>query len=105
MKRMGVVLGIGMVVLFFVFCDAAMAGIVAKRQIRQQKRIYQGVRCGELSWAETRRLEREQIRVQRTKRRAWKDAELTPGERVHLERMQDRASHRIFRLKHNDVTR
>jgi len=94
-----------MVVLLFVFCDAALAARVENRQIQQQKRIHQGVRSGELTWGETRMLERQQIRLQRTKRRAFRDGELAPDERVHLERMQDRASHRIYRLKHNDVTR
>ena len=105
MKKMGILMGIGMFALFFVFCDAALAGRVGKRQIHQQKRIHQGVKSGELTWGETRKLERQQVRVQRTKRRVWSDGNLTPGERVHLEKMQDRSSHRIYRLKHNDVTR
>jgi len=89
----------------FFFCDAPLAARMGNRLVLQQIRIHQGVKSDELTWGETRRLEGQQIRVQRTKQRALSDGELNPGERVHLERMKDRASHRIFRLKHNDVTR
>ncbi|RLB14961.1 MAG: hypothetical protein DRG63_07660 [Deltaproteobacteria bacterium] len=105
MRRFWSVCGIGCLLALFVFCDVALAGRVVRRQVRQQKRIYQGVASGELTYRETRRLEREQVRIQRTKRRAWSDGQLTPRERVHLELMQDKASADIYRLKHNDIQR
>ncbi len=105
MKRFWMILGIGSLVVSFALCDAALAGRVVRRQVRQQKRIHQGIRSGELTCRETKRLEREQLRIQRTKRRAWSDGHLTPRERVRLEVMQDKASHDIYRLKHNNVER
>ena len=105
MKRFWTIVGIGSLVASLALCDMAFAGRVARRQVRQQQRIHQGVQSGELTCKEIRRLEREQLRIQRAKRRAWSDGQLTPRERVHLEFMQDRASTHIYRLKHNDFER
>ncbi|RMG60594.1 MAG: hypothetical protein D6713_02445 [Deltaproteobacteria bacterium] len=84
---------------------ALAIGPVGKRQIRQQKRIHQGIRSGQLTPREAFRLEKEQVRIQRTKRRFLSDGDLTCRERVRLHMMQDRASRHIYRLKHNDRTR
>jgi len=81
--------------------DAAFAGRVGKRQVRQQKRIYQGIASDQLSAKEVRRLQREQRRIQRSKRKARSDGELTAKERLRLERQQNRASRHIYRAKHN----
>ncbi|OPX37590.1 MAG: hypothetical protein DRN37_06940 [Thermoplasmata archaeon] len=106
MKKIGILVGIGVLTGLFAFCGVATAtGRVGHRQFRQQKRIGQGIRSGELTRGEVRGLERQQVRIQRTKRRAWSDGKLQPWERARLEFMQDRASHRIYRYKHNDVTR
>lgn len=83
----------------------AWAGRVAKRQVRQQSRIVHGVHKGELTKREVRGLEKEQRRIQRSKRRAWSDGQLTRKERGKLELRQDRASYRIYRAKHNDRSR
>ncbi len=79
--------------------------VVRNRQIRQQHRITQGVRSGELTSGETRRLEREQGRIQADKLNAKADGTVTPRERARLHQEQDRASRDIYRLKHNDRTR
>ncbi|HZP00571.1 MAG TPA: hypothetical protein VFD30_09785 [Terriglobia bacterium] len=79
--------------------------VVRNRQIRQQQRIKQGVRSGELTPAETRRLEREQGRIQADKLNAKADGTVTPQERARLQREQNRASRDIYRLKHNQRTR
>lgn len=79
--------------------------VVNRRQVRQQQRIKQGVRSGELTPAETRRLEREQGRIQANKLNAKADGSVTPQERARLQREQNRASRDIYRLKHNNRTR
>jgi CRISPR/Cas system-associated endoribonuclease Cas2 len=79
--------------------------VVRKRQLRQQQRIKQGVQSGELTPAETRRLEREQGRIQADKLNAKADGTVTPQERARLQREQNRASRDIYRLKHNERTR
>jgi hypothetical protein len=75
---------------------------VTKRQLRQQARIEQGVKSGELTAGETKRLELQQAKIQADKRRAKADGVVTPAERVRLAREQNRASRTIYRLKHNE---
>ncbi|QQS46827.1 MAG: hypothetical protein IPM66_23570 [Acidobacteriota bacterium] len=74
---------------------------VTKRQVRQQQRIGQGVRSGELTRGEFRRLEREQNQVRRMKVRARSDGEVTNRERARLHREQNQASRHIYRAKNN----
>lgn len=90
------------VIVGFVFTESAMAGRVANRQVRQQARIHQGVDSGELTANETKRLEKTQRRIRKSKRQAWSDGQLTNKEKLRLEKQQDRASHQIYRLKHNE---
>ena len=75
---------------------------VTHRQINQQARIKQGVKSGELTKGETRRLEREQAKIQYDKKEAKSDGKVTPQERKHLQREQNKASRDIYRLKHNE---
>ena len=91
-----------MIVSLFISVDMAQAGRAGNRQIKQQKRIHQGVKSGELTRKETLRLEREQCRIQKTKHEALSDGELTPEERLRLERQQNQADRHIYRLKHNE---
>ena len=105
MKMSGMILAITMIVSLFIFSDVALAGRIGERQLQQQKRIHQGIRSGELTCLETRRLEREQNRVRMHKRIAWSDGRLTRGECIRLEQELDRSSRHIFRAKHNDIER
>jgi hypothetical protein len=75
---------------------------VTKRQLKQQARIEQGVKSGELTPGETQRLERQQAKIQADKAKAKSDGVVTPAERRKLAREQNRASKRIYRMKHND---
>jgi hypothetical protein len=75
---------------------------VTHRQMNQQARIKQGVRSGELTKGETRRLEREQAKIQYDKKETKSDGKITPQERKHLRREQNKASRDIYRLKHNE---
>ncbi|MBW2027237.1 MAG: hypothetical protein JRI90_18240 [Deltaproteobacteria bacterium] len=59
----------------------------ARRQMRQYRRIEQGVRSGEITRG----------------RRAWRDGYLSCAERRRLDRMLDRASRHIYRAKHNPL--
>jgi hypothetical protein len=102
---MGIAATVILVLISFVWIDAAFAGRPKNRQIKQQKRIHQGIRSGELTKGEVRKLEREQKRIHRGKRKAWSDGELTPKERVRIEHRQNRASRHIYKAKHNDIDR
>ena len=78
---------------------------VTKRQIRQQERVKQGVRSGELTRKEARRLEIQQVKIQHDKLEAKSDSVVTPAERKHIQREENRASRNIYRKKHNAAKR
>jgi hypothetical protein len=75
------------------------------RQHREQQRIRQGVRSGELTRPEARRLEYEQARIRVDERYARRDGYVSPRERARLDREMDRASRDIYRQKHDGQDR
>jgi Ni/Co efflux regulator RcnB len=79
--------------------------VINERQEHQQHRIKQGVRSGELTRHETRNLERREAKIQRDKRIAKSNGRVSPAERRHLRREENRTSHAIYRDKHNAVVR
>ncbi|HTL09262.1 MAG TPA: hypothetical protein VL307_13425 [Chitinophagaceae bacterium] len=79
--------------------------VVKERQENQQKRIAGGVKSGELTAAETKRLEAREVKIQHDKREAKADGVVTTKERVKLHREQNRASRAIYRQKHDAQTR
>lgn len=78
---------------------------VAKSQVRQQTRIVQGAKSGELTRAEIKELERQQRHINRSKRRAKADGVVTPAERARLNGKQNRASRNIRRQKNDTQDR
>ncbi|MEO0471044.1 MAG: hypothetical protein AAF206_15560 [Bacteroidota bacterium] len=74
---------------------------VSKKQIRQQKRIAQGVKSGDLTRGEVAQLQRQQRSIQRSKKRAKADGVVTKKERVILNARQKRASANIQHKKNN----
>ncbi len=81
--------------------ESAQAARHDKRQRRQKARVAQGVKSGELTHGEVRRIEAQQNRVRNAERVAEKDGVVTDSKKARIERMQDRASAQIHRLKHN----
>ena len=75
--------------------------VVDQREKNQDKRIEQGVKSGELTPAETRRLEVQQGKINADEKIAKSDGKVTPAERRKLQREQNRASKAIYRKKHN----
>src|SRR5437870_12843626 len=78
---------------------AAGAAEADRREQRQQERIAQGVKSGELTPRETARLERKEARIHREieRDRAANGGHLTPAERRQINRQQNRASRQICR--------
>jgi hypothetical protein len=79
--------------------------LVRKRQVRQQRRINQGVESGELMKRETLRLEKEAYEIQQAKKQAKSDGDVTRRERVGLRRELNQSSRHIYRAKHNNRRR
>jgi hypothetical protein len=80
----------------------ARAQVVDERQKRQQERIGEGVASGELTPKETMKLEAEQAKIQRKKRRFRRnDGKLGPKEKAILSHDQNKASKHIYKEKHD----
>ena len=82
---------------------AASAQDVGARQANQQSRIEQGVRSGELTGRATRHIKRGDARLAYRKdvMRARDGGRLSGGDRVALNRQENRLSRHIYRAKHN----
>ncbi len=77
---------------------------ITKRQMNQKARIRQGVKSGELTKGEARKLRQEQKTIQAEKQMAKADGKVTPAERAKMRKDQNKASKDIYRLKHNKRT-
>jgi hypothetical protein len=74
---------------------------INKRQRNQQRRIRQGVKSGELTKHETRRLEREEGKIQADKLQAKSDGKVTKAERKQLHKELNKAIKDIHKQKHD----
>lgn len=95
----------------FLFSSSALliaqtrtAGI-DQREHRQQIRIRQGIRNGELTRPEARRLEAEQGIIRADEAIAKSDGKVTPNERRKLQRELNRSSRDIYLQKHDGQVR
>lgn len=80
----------------------ARAGEIGERQKNQHERIDEGVKSGELTKKETLKLEAEQAKIQRKKRRLKRnDGKLGPKEKAKLTHKQNKASRHIYKEKHD----
>ncbi|HSQ18750.1 MAG TPA: hypothetical protein VLR92_00115 [Blastocatellia bacterium] len=75
------------------------------RQYREQQRINQGIRSGELTRREARVLEGRLARIRIHERFARADGHLSYRERARLNRELNRESRGIYRQKHDSQTR
>lgn len=75
------------------------------RQHRQDARIRQGVRSGELTVGEARTLGAESRAIRREERAFESDGSYTPAERAHVERDLNRLGRDIYREKHDAEVR
>jgi hypothetical protein len=78
---------------------------IEARQRRQQRRIAQGVRSGQLTAGETARLERREAGIERREQRMRASGgKFTPGERRAVQRQLNSTNRQIYRAKHNKRT-
>ncbi len=76
---------------------------VEYRERKQRQRIAAGVEDGSIAPGETRRLKREQRKIERVERRfRSNDGRLGPRERRRLGGLQDRSGRHIQRSRHNE---
>lgn len=79
--------------------------VINHRQHRQERRINQGVRSGELTRNETRHLRGDERRIGEQRRMAMSEGRMNHAERAHLRHEENRTSRAIYRDKHNDRVR
>jgi uncharacterized membrane protein YebE (DUF533 family) len=78
---------------------------IDRREAMQHHRIVQGMKRGQLTRAEARRLRAGQRHVHRMERLAKADGHVTARERARIARAQNVQSRHIRRFKHNQRTR
>lgn len=97
----------GICLLGFAFTTQAQTATpkVTKRQVKQQKRIQHGVANGELTKGETVKLQKQQQRINRSKKRAKADGNVTKKEKAVIHTRQSAASGNIAKKKNNGRNR
>jgi predicted deacylase len=81
---------------------AAQAGEVRNREVRQENRIYQGVRNDSLTTHEYDRLQSQEARLNDLRvRDLHSGGGLSHREDVQLNRDENHLSHQIYRTKHD----
>lgn len=77
---------------------------IRDREERQQNRIADGVKSGELTPKETARLEKRETELKKQIKddRGANGGKLTPKERAQIDKELDEISHQIHRQKHDD---
>lgn len=95
---------LGLVFALFAFTAGAQTATpkVKDRQVNQQKRILKGAKNGNVDKKEFVKLERQQKRINRSKRRAKADGKVSGKERVKLHARQNKAGRNIKRAKKNN---
>lgn len=94
------------VVVGVMMANPAEAARADRRQVKQQARIVEGVKSGELNKAEAARLEAQHVALKREIRQdRADDGHLDAAERAKIERQQDRLNSRIYVQKHDGQSR
>jgi hypothetical protein len=75
--------------------------VINHRQNRQERRINQGVRSGELTRNEAGHLRNRENHIRAERRTAMAEGRMTPRQRAHIRHQENRLSRRIYRDKHN----
>lgn len=105
MNKTTLMAGLGLALM--VMAGSASAGTPRydARQAHQQQRIVNGVKSGELTMRETRRLAAGQVHLNRVENRAKADGVVTARERAHMQHEENQQSRRIRRQKHDGQDR
>lgn len=104
-KRIVSLLLAGVVVLGASIVSMAGPRGINHREYRDQRRIGQGIRSGELTRREARGLEAGLARIRVDERFARRDGVITPRERARLNHELNHESRAIYRQKHDGQDR
>lgn len=101
LKKLAFLTTAGAVVLIVAGPIFAATPRLDQREHNQAQRIRQGVRSGELTRPEARRLVRGEARLRYNEAVAKSDGVVTARERAHLQHEANVESRRIYRQKHD----
>jgi hypothetical protein len=90
---------------FTMASNAQNTPVVDNREGNQKERIKDGVKSGELTKPEAKKLVKQQHHIKKAEAKAKSDGEVTAAERAKLDRKQDRASRNIAKQKHDKQDR
>lgn len=79
--------------------------VITHREHRQERRINQGVRSGELTRGEAHHLRNDERHIRTERRMAMNEGRMNYGERRNLRHQENRVSRQIHRDKHNNRVR
>jgi hypothetical protein len=79
--------------------------VVDAREQNQKERIKDGVKSGELTKPEAKKLAKQQRHIKKAEAKAKSDGTVTAAERAKLDRKQDKASRKIAKQKHDKQDR
>lgn len=90
-----------LICLLSLFIGLSAQNVIKKVQVKQAKRISQGVHSGELTKKEATKLKRGQKKVQKMKKRAKADGVVTKKEKAKIKKFQKKQSKKIYKKKHD----
>lgn len=105
MKKISLIIAAILFVSSGLFAQSTKTPKVTKKQKNQINRIEQGVKSGELTKRETRRLMVQEAKLQKQKRIAKSDGVVTKRERIKLNKEANKLSAKIYKQKHDRQTR
>lgn len=89
---------------FAAAAQAQSTGSETERNVDQQQRVEQGLKSGQLSTGEARKLEQGEARIDRTEQRDLANGSLSASEKAQIQREQNHESAMIYKDKHNSTT-
>lgn len=89
---------------FAATAQAQSTGSETERNVDQQQRVEQGLKSGQLTTGEARKLEQGEARIDRTEQHDLANGSLSASEKAQIQREQNRESAAIYKDKHNATT-
>jgi len=99
------ILALSFIVPSISFSQGGGRKVIRKRQHREERRIRQGVKSGELTKEEAIELQKQQHKIRKARKEALKDGTMTPEERKKITEMENQASQQIYEEKHDEEKR
>ena len=105
MKKLSLIIAAVLFISSGLFAQSVKTPKINKKQKNQLSRIEQGVKSGELTKRETKRLLKQEAKLQKQKKIAKSDGVVTKRERAKLNKEANKLSAKIYKQKHDKQKR